>query len=132
MEQMNELKQAKLQDIDSSSIQEQLQEVEARSHVTYEAEYGIRGDDGSFVMHFFPPGYALDDTVKWADGAWFKFRDALEQAFIQHIIPHTVATEIEAGYVAELNSFFLIYPKPVVLDFSVLLQRFFQQLEGEQ
>jgi hypothetical protein len=116
------LQAAGLQD---TFIQEQLQDILARSSSVCDAEYGHRADDGHIVFHFFPPGYAADDSVTWPK--WEDFRDRLERAIMRSFD----RGRIEAGYVEELKSFFLIVRyRPQVPDLTALIERFFDVLEA--
>lgn len=126
-----ELKHAALQDVDSSSIKEQLQGVEGRSHKTYEAEYGVNADTHEFVMHFFPPGYAAgnDVTPEWPNRD--RFRDKLKVTLDKYFEDLISQGQVQAGYVDELRSFFVqLRGKPAVPDFAAFLDSFFRHLEA--
>lgn len=113
------LREAGLQD---TLVSEQLSDMRARSSRACDAEWGLRDEDFALVMHFFPPGYAADDTTSWPD--WHAFRDALE-AGITACFEH-----FEAGYAEELRSFYLILrPRPQVPDLNGLIEKFFCVLE---
>lgn len=118
------LRSASMQDIPLSALEESLQDVLARNTPRFDAEYGTRVDDDALVMHFYPPGYALDSNTDWP--SWHKFRDALEETILKYFNEGTY----QAGYVDELKSFFVIVkPKPQVPDLVSLLERFFIHLE---
>jgi hypothetical protein len=120
------LRDAKLQDIELSALSEQFQDVRARNSPLCDAEYGYRGTDGALVFHFYPPGYGVDTRKDWPD--WTMFRDRLEKAMLALF----ALENIDAGYVKELRSFYLIIsPKPRVPDVTALLEHFFSVLERE-
>lgn len=121
----NDLESARLQDLPLEAVSEGFRDVLARSSAICDAEYGTRADDGALVFHFFPPGYAADMAVKWP--SWEGFRDRLEAAALAYFSPES----IDAGYVEELKSFYLILrPPPVVPDRTALIERFFGALEA--
>ena len=114
---------AGLQDIPVSQLKEMLQDVKGRTHSTYEAEYGFNADTGALTFHFFPAGYAASLTTEWPD--WTAFRDRLEQA----VMATLDVSGIDAGYVPELKSFYVITPRPAVLNVAGFIERFFSALE---
>lgn len=125
----SDLRAAALQDIDSSSVKEQFQGIEARNCNDFVAEYGTRGDDGALVLHFFPPGYPLAEAADWPD--YDAFHNKLEAALLRHFAPAVAAKALEAGYVEELRSFFVIVaPSAAVPDTNALLNAFFRDLEA--
>lgn len=125
----NEIAAAKLQDVQSSDIVGALQDLKGRSHANYEAEYGLRLDDGAFVMHFFPPGHALDQTAVWPD--LMAFHDTLESALLVYFPVQAADKTLHASYVEDLKSFCVILAaKPAVPDFEAFLSAFFQRLEA--
>ncbi len=106
-------------------VHEQLRDLQGRASDVCDAEYGFRDDNHSLVFHFFPPGYGLDNSVDWKD--WYNFRDRLEKALLACFdIKH-----VEAGYVPELRSFYLIIkPRPHAPDMHALFTKFFEELEA--
>ncbi len=121
----SDLRSAGLQDIPVSSLREQFQDVRARSTALCDAEQGFRDSDGALVFHFFPPGYAANPSLDWA--GWHDFRDRLELAALRYFDPE----HLQAGYVNELHSFYLIVaPRPLVPDLTSLIEAFFAALEA--
>lgn len=122
-----ELRACGLQDVPLSMLEENFSDVRGRSSPKCDAEYGTRTDDGALVFHFFPPGYAANDRADWPD--WHAFRDTLESAILKNFFN---LEHIEANYVEELKSFYLIVkPAPQVPDITALITRFFGVLEAE-
>lgn len=119
------LHNAKLQDIPTSALREAIVVLRGRSSPLTDAEYGVRSDDGALVFHFYPPGWALQGPVEWKD--WYGFRDRLERAILAHFPP----PQVEAGYVPELQSFWVIARRSRAFDETALVESFFRELEAE-
>lgn len=117
------IKDAKLQDVKTDDLEEQLKDLAGRSSRFYDAEYGVNRDDGHLVFHFFPPGYAADARVNWEN--WHQFRDRLEAAIMDTFPLDT----LDAGYSEELRSFHVVTPYPAVPDASALISKFFEKIE---
>jgi len=115
--------------IPESELKAVLEGVEVRSHATYEVEYGINADDGKFVMHFYPPGYAVDNRSQWGD-AWERFHQKLEEVLMEYFAVQIADKVLQAGWVPELQSFYVISEKPRAVDFAAWLRSFFARLES--
>lgn len=128
MPQTNEqeaLRSARLQDIPVSALEEAIPELLARSSPLFDAQYGSRSDDDALIFHFYPPGHAIGASEGWTD--WTAFRDRLEQAIMRCFD----LVCVEADYVSELESFFLmVRPPPQVPDQTALIEKFFSLLEA--
>jgi hypothetical protein len=115
--------------IQESELKAVLEGVEVRSHATYEVEYGVNADNGKFVMHFYPPGYAIDNRSVWGD-AWDSFHGKLEGALMEYFAVQIADGILQAGWVPELQSFYVISEKPRAVDFEAWLRSFFTRLEA--
>jgi hypothetical protein len=118
------LQNAGLQDIKGSSVVEGLADIQGRSSRHCDVEYGTRRDDGRLTFHFFPPGYAADNSKNWED--WTAFRDRLEAA----VLAFFPASSVDGGWVEELKSFYIITDRPVAFDLATFLSKFFEKLEA--
>lgn len=116
---------AAAQPVSTDDVQELLGDIQGRSSRFCDVEYGTNRDDGRLVFHFFPPRHAADNAVDWAD--WKAFRDRLETAILAAFKPE----DIEAGWVEELKSFYLLAKQPQTLDLTAFLSKFFETLETE-
>lgn len=112
-----------------SDLKAVLDNIEVRSHATYEVEYGINADSGKFVMHFYPPGYAIDNRTKWG-APWEQFHAKLEGALMEYFAVQIADKKLQAGWVEELQSFYVISEKPLAVDFAAWLRSFFGRLEA--
>jgi hypothetical protein len=118
------------QDIPTSSIKELFRDAKGRSSKVFDAEYGygVEGAYDALVMHFFPPGYAADNTVRWGgEAGWTAFRDRLEPVLLAHF----ASTSLSGTYTEELESFcVIVHPVPQVPDLEMLIEKFFAALEA--